>query len=94
VANNSSNATRPEQEVGYESAWACIQAAIFARGLPEAKVKAKAELDRLLGAHPEGKRPTYIQGGIDAFKHFLARHSSPKSSPKSAAGLDLGEPCL
>ena len=73
-----SNAIRPEQEVGYDSAWSCIQAAIFSRGLPEAKVRAKSELDRLLKAHPEGSRPTYIQGGIDAFKHFLARHACPK----------------
>ena len=75
------------------SRWAeCDPAAAltFARGLPEAKIKAKVELERLLQAHPEGKRPTYVQGGIDAFKHFLARHSSPKS----AEGLDLGEPCL
>jgi len=85
-----SNATRPEQEAGYESAWSCIQAVIFAHGLPEAKVKAKTEMGRLIHAHPEGKRPTYIQGGIDAFKHFVARHACPKSAP----GLDLGEPCL
>ena len=84
------NATRTEQEAGYESAWSCIQAAIFAHGLPEAKAKSKAELARLIQAHPEEGRPTYIQGGIDAFKHFVARHACPKSAP----GLDLGEQCL
>ena len=61
------NQTKPsEQEAGYENAWNCIQANIFARGLNEARFRIRQELPRHEAVRP---MTDYRIGVIHACQH-------------------------